>query len=514
MIKKIAKNNFLNSSIKEDHQPELFEIIKYLFKQKKLYALLSSLSFIIGILFYAKSPKIWKGEFQIVIKEDEARVTRTFGLIKNPTSLMTNIKILKSPSTLEPVFNFVKEKKKGTKEIPKDIKSWIENFEISLLKDTSIINVSYFDQDPELIIPVLERVTNIFKNYTFTNKQENIDLGLKYLNSQLSIARQKADISLKEFQDFALTEGLGDFDGLQIKSDLDLKEKNFSSKDKLKDKELNPLQKTDPIKSPITDSIGKRYEEHKTKLTELEAEIIEKERIFKDESKVLTNLKLRRDTLKSALSRPKEVIIKFRELEKKATKYDALVNMLESKLTNQKLEKARTILPWKLISTPTIFENPISPRISKTIIPFIVAGFILATTIALVKKLINGKITDLNYLKNLINLPLIKTFSLDDKEKWEESINLILKEESLKKNIPILIDFTKNINIEDKFTQLIQLLERYKFKIETSLENSFESNEILVIIRSESITHKMIEDFEENAYIINNKLVGWILLKE
>ena len=138
----------------------------------------------------------------------------------------------------------------------------------------------------------------------------------------------------------------------------------------------------------------------------------------------------------------------------------------------------------------------------------------MATTIALVKKLINGKITDLNYLKNLINLPLIKTFSLDDKGKWEESINLILKEESFKKNIPILIDFTKNINIEDKFTHLIQLLERYKFKIETSLENSFESNDILVIIRSESITHKMIEDFDENAYIINNKLVGWILLKE
>ena len=138
----------------------------------------------------------------------------------------------------------------------------------------------------------------------------------------------------------------------------------------------------------------------------------------------------------------------------------------------------------------------------------------MATTIALVKKFINGKITDLNYLKNLINLPLIKTFSLDDKGKWEESINLILKEESFKKNIPILIDFTKNINIEDKFTHLIQLLERYKFKIETSLENSFESNDILVIIRSESITHKMIEDFDENAYIINNKLVGWILLKE
>ncbi len=510
MIKKIAKNNFLNSSIKEDHQPELFEIIKYLFKQKKIYALLSSLSFIIGILFYAKSPKIWKGEFQIVIKEDEARVTKTFGLIKNPTSLMTNIRILESPSTLEPVFNFVKEKKKGTKEIPKDIKSWIENFEISLLKDTSIINVSYFDQDPELIIPVLERVTNIFKNYTFRNKQENIDLGLKYLNSQLSIARQKADISLKEFQDFALTEGLGDIDGLQIKSDLNLKEKNFS----LEDNELDTLQIIDPIKSPITDSIGKRYEEHKTKLTKLEAEIIEKKQIFKDESKVLKNLKLRRDTLKSALSRPKEVIIKFRELEKKATKDDALVNMLESQLTSQKLEKAKAILPWKLISTPTIFENPISPRISRTIIPSILAGFILATTIALVKKLINGKITDLNYLKNLINLPLIKTFSLDDKEKWEESINLILKEESFKKNIPILIDFTKNINIEDKFTHLIKLLERYKFKIETSLENSFESNEILVIIRSESITHKMIEDFDENAYIINNKLIGWILLKE
>ena len=514
MSKELYKRSFLNSSLKETHEPELFETLKYLYKQKKVYYLFLALSFIAGILSYLTTPKLWKGEFQIVMELMNERSILT-GLSKFNKALATDITILKSPYTLEPVFNFIKDEKIGQKDLPKDIYSWIDNIKINNLPSTTVINVSYLDQDKELIIPVLDRIKNIYKNYTIKNNQIEADLGLKYLNEQVRIAREKADISLKEFQDFALKEGLGGFDGLQIRQDLTINGNSNVLAKELPIETLNKFEKitNSPIPESISGSISKRYQELKKNLIKLEAEIIDKESVYKESSKTMRTLKRKRDNLKNALSKPKGIILKFRGLEKKASTDQGLLTMLESQLTNQKLEKAKTTLPWKLISTPTILENPVSPRISKKVAPFLLFGFFVSTTILLIKKIRTGQISDLNYLKNIINLPLIKTFSINDSNKWEESIKLIIKRDYYINNPPILLEISNQKNKEDKFSNLIKLFKDYKFEIAQKIVDDFENNEVILIIRSDNITHKMLEEFNENSNYLNCKFSGWILLK-
>ena len=61
-------------------------------------------------------------------------------------------------------------------------------------------------------------------------------------------------------------------------------------------------------------------------------------------------------------TRPKGVILKYKELMRKAARNESILINLENQLSSLKLEEAKSEDPWELITKPTILNNPVAPK--------------------------------------------------------------------------------------------------------------------------------------------------------
>ena len=68
-----------------------------------------------------------------------------------------------------------------------------------------------------------------------------------------------------------------------------------------------------------------------------------------------------------AAERPEGILIKYRQLLTKASKDKSKLDNLENQYRALQLEKARSVDPWELITTPTLLPNAVAPN-RKTII--------------------------------------------------------------------------------------------------------------------------------------------------
>ena len=108
---------------------ELFNILKV---NKKLVSIITFLSFLIGVFYSLTKPKVWEGEFQIVLdntsNDSSLSIQNNFQLLFNRSdeTLKTEIGILESPLVLTDVFKFVKESKNKSKDNKVDFsfKKW------------------------------------------------------------------------------------------------------------------------------------------------------------------------------------------------------------------------------------------------------------------------------------------------------------------------------------------------------------------------------------------------------
>ena len=130
------------------------------------------------------------------------------------STLNTEIEILRSPSVLMPIFQYViREKSKNGEEVKNmKIDDWIdEKLEINLKKGTTVLDVKYKDNDKTLIKPVLEKISAIYQDYSSKNKKINSNQNLKTLSKEISKYKLISKDSLK-FQEYALKYDLSDDD--------------------------------------------------------------------------------------------------------------------------------------------------------------------------------------------------------------------------------------------------------------------------------------------------------------
>ena len=193
-------------------------LFNVLWRNKKLI-ILSLLSFLILSSAYTIliKKKIWQGRFEIVLRTNESEKVLNpfekfglgFGDSTNP--LKTEVGILKSPSVLLPVFDFVKNEYKLNYSNKKELffSTWrANNLTILLQPNTSILEISYSDQNKELIIPVLKRISNEYKDYSGKNRRRSIQLAKDYLIEQIAVFKLKSANSLKMAQQYAINQDL------------------------------------------------------------------------------------------------------------------------------------------------------------------------------------------------------------------------------------------------------------------------------------------------------------------
>ena len=127
--------------------------------------------------------------------------------------LATEVRILKSPSVLKPVYDFVKSKKASNGE---DVHKWVyvnwvnSNLSIELSKGTSVLNISYRDSDKNLILPVLKRITDTYQEYSNRDSTRAINNAVIFTTKQSKLLKSKANESNRRLDAFKFTYGISD----------------------------------------------------------------------------------------------------------------------------------------------------------------------------------------------------------------------------------------------------------------------------------------------------------------
>ena len=68
--------------------------------------------------------------------------------------------------------------------------------------------MNYRDTNKELIIPVLDKISKSYQDYSGRNRSRNINLGITFLENQIDKYKFISSNSSREAQEFALKEDL------------------------------------------------------------------------------------------------------------------------------------------------------------------------------------------------------------------------------------------------------------------------------------------------------------------
>ena len=299
---------------------------------------------------------------------------------------------------MKPVFDFVKQQKQfqGIDTQNWRYADWLkEKLTIKLIKGTSVLELSYRDTDKDLVLPVIQKISKAYQEYSGRDRERGINQGLQYLDQQIDIYAKRSVESLRAAQEYsheqnltALRADVGRYSGIDNSLDIEAIRIEASNQIRNIEEKLKQLNQLDDNSDSImyigrtipglaSQELPQQLDAIDTRLALLRANYTNQDdsiRRLVNKRRLLINV-FRRQTygylyaqrlaaqarLKSA-ERPKGVLIKYRELLRTVARDEATLNKLESERQILALEQARKEDPWELISNPTLLDKPVAPR--------------------------------------------------------------------------------------------------------------------------------------------------------
>ena len=546
MVQEDIPNYTLNEDINEELN--LKPIISFFKRNLRIITLSTSLGLLLGIVYIVVKKPIWEGNFQIVLTNRDSSKNKLSGLIgntqginlqtllggeSNSATLKTEVEILKSPSVLMPIFEFVKEKKIENKQNVKKFfyVKWLkDHISVDLKRGTSVLEFTYQDKNKEIILPVLNKITKAYQLQSGKYRVRDLDLGIKYLDEQISSYLKLSEQSFVKAQRFSIE---NDLTPLQINEKENSENMNFQSSEMIRVKSANSIRLINEELKKLRESKENNYAASlfkvlpelkedplnleiikiDAKLANLRSQFKEKDPLVKSallEKKELQNtlkeiiintLEAKKSYEKSVIgsvSRPKEIIITYKQLLSEAIRDELTLKELQKQQRFLSLEKARLTDPWELITNPTIYYKPVSPIKPLVLIVFSVLGIIAGIIRSKYKESKEDLIYELKDLNDLISAKYNLNLSINDSKVTRDSLksyfdnnlrndkNLIgiyitsnLKDKKIKEFKKALNDIFPQITIEIASN----IVELYKFKnryILTSM-NKLERKELVKI---------------------------------
>ena len=296
----------------------------------------------------------------------------------NPAnSLKTEVRILESPSVLKPVYDYVLEEKLAGENIDGyTFSDWLPNLKVALEKGTSVLNITYQDNNKNLVLPVMERVSATYQSYSGRDRSRGLTQGVNYLKDQLGILKVQANKSMRAAQAFALSNGLGLQDGMPTgitagigataAGSVETNREAAQNKVNALQQQLSAARVAGNKRMNLAPQLESNVELYE-RLQRLKANLQEKlallqpndpsirtlQRKVRALTKVLSSqtIVLLEGELQTAnaqltsLTRSRDVVLKHRELVRAALRDEATVAKLETKLQTLQLEKARQTDP-------------------------------------------------------------------------------------------------------------------------------------------------------------------------
>lgn len=452
---------------------DLHQVASALGRQKVLIGAITIAAALLSALYAFTRKPVWKGSFQIVLENKSestggrlAQFAASNPMLANlasfsggGSSLGTEVKILESPSVLKPVYDFVKSSKAAAGE---DVRKWIytdwvDNLSIELIQGTSILKLAYQDTDKSLVLPVLERISNTYQTYSGRDRSRGLTQGIKYLVQEINKLRQQSATSMRAAQTFALTNGLGIQDGMPaaIGASVNTTGGSVEASREEAQNQVNALRQR--IASAQLAGNRTLYKapqlvanaEVFSQLQQLETKLQQKSALLTPQDQSIQRLQRERRGLiayinqqtigllqgklitaeaqLASLTRPREVVLKHRELVRTALRDEKTLADLEVQLQSLKLNQARQSDPWELISTPTVMDTPVAPRKKRMVALGLLGGLVLGSGFALIRDRRSGLVYSEDELKVLLPYPMLERLPLMDTSHWQSTADLLIQ---------------------------------------------------------------------------------------
>ncbi len=482
-------------------------------------------SFVFAILFFIYSltkKNIWEGEFDIVVntqssnnsfsqmKEMNLARLNALGIGDEPMKLKTEVGILQSSSVLKPIFDYVNYQRKSKNPNLADLEfiDWKKNsLDFELKKGTSILNISYRDNDKQIINDVLKKISLAYQDYSGRNRRKAFENTKNYLNEQIRIYKIKTNESIRVAQKYGMEKDLLILDRKSLKisesdndnpiqdnASMEVIRVNAANKIKRIDKQLKKINELGDdfqmlryigsnVDSFQNSKLPKDFESIETSIAELKTKYTKNDPVLRrmEEQRLiyiklikektigfLKAEKMETEALMEAVERPKDVLLKYKELLRVANRDETTLINLENELRFLNLEKSKLEEPWELITNPTLLKEPVS--LSKRI--YAIFGLFLGSIFGLFFSFIKEKNSDLVYeeefLESELESKIIARFIFVDNKIEDYLNNSKISFDDFIKYYKDGIIFIKTINIEDNF------LEIFRKKISKSIsKNNF-----------------------------------------
>ena len=328
----------LQESSDSNDQIDLKILASFFLRNKKIISILTILSVFIGLIDAYTTKKVWKGEFQIVLEKNEGannnpismeNIDLPFDLMSSSSgeNLKTQVAILESPLVLDNVFKFFKKKDSilnGGKESKLTFKNWRKNFlEIELEKGTAVLNISYINNDKTLIVPVLEKISESYQDYSGRQRLRSIELGKTFFEEQISIFSKKSLDSLREAQNYGMSQDLTILQGeanidSEIPNTLNIEAIRIKNKNEIRQidillKQLNEIDDAEEFMYIVTSIPELGQSEMQQRLKDIETNLAFKSFVYKENDESIINIKKERNILRGIF---KDQAIKFLQAKK------------------------------------------------------------------------------------------------------------------------------------------------------------------------------------------------------
>ena len=550
------------------------EILDISLRRKLIVAGFSITSFIIGALYAFSLPKLWEGNFQIVLSTKNSsrlgnfansRLAQLAGISlggSEGNQLKTEVEILKSPLILLKVFDFVKEiKSKDNVDLDMKFIHWKKALDIELTRDTTVLNITYQDNDREIILPVLNRLSNLYQDYSGKKRGRQLEIASNYLKNEIAKYKKKNIDSLRKEEEFAIANDIGVFSIESTTTSIPEISDSFASNNNLFVQpittnveflrlqsvnklrnilfRLKRLNEGDITNSEILNSIENmpQLEEYQEQLKKVEAELAKNLAIFRDDDENILLLKnqkrqyeiLIKETYQKILEsqrsiaeaeikaaeRPEGVIAKYKELYAQSLLDANTLVTLENQFRVVELENAKIEDPWELITQPTILYYPVAPEKKKIAFITTVIGTLLGILTAIFYDRSKNIIYSIKDINSVVKWKILDTLSSKDTNSWVDTLELISYKYQNKSENSLGILFLNDFEKEQKEiinSALSTFLDKKHFVISDKLKDLVYCNNLITIAKFGATNKLHLKKISQNINLQEKNILGLIIV--
>lgn len=521
---------------------DLREVLGALLRQKLLIGAVAGSALVVSTIDAFTRQPIWGGSFQIVLENQNNsaggrlaqlagnnQILGSLGGLSNggKGSLRTEVEILKSPSVLKPIFDFVKSEKSkiGVDVSNWNYTSWVNSsVSIELIKGTSVLNLTYADTYKPLVLPTLKQITNAYQTYSNRDSTNSIDNGLIFAEAQSKILRRKAQESYRRLDEFRFTHGIRDNtsnSGTSLNLPLGI---NFN----LAQNYPAQFGKLAPSGSPDFPEA----EEPLNELGAINKELTRKLLFFKEADPYIKRLRKERQAILKYIDQTggglisiagggsketnREILVKFKELRRSAQRDNHASTAMESQLLSLQISKAQRRQPWDLISTPTLLDTPIAPHKKRLMAFGLLAGLVAGSGAALVVDRRTGLVFNRDELKGLLPCPQLKHLSALAPNSWHDASDL-LADGPLSVSAPgpiglVPIGNVPNDQLQRFGSELQRALGSRELLVSRDLRQTSRCATQLLLTAPGVVTRTQLSQFKQKLALQGTPLAGWVLL--